>query len=314
MAIKLSNLTFTDEDDIVPASALEQILNTEVANTLAVDDIIIGTGNDYGLENVSVLSTDDGNDIINGIENLEPEFDSSYGLVNSGTLDADDDNDIITGIEDLESEFDSSYGLVNSVILDADDDNDIITGIEDLESEFDSSYGLVNSGILDADDDNDIITGTSRVEGLVNSGTLNTDEGRDILTGTASNHYRSFGTLIINRIKCLKNGADRFGPDDTYITINGKRVWGDYNMKRGRTRSVNHYSKRDLNNPNNWGTPTNSNPVIELFDLDNSWSADELMGRFAPGDTFGMERKQQVRGNGSIYEVYYSYTRSLELW
>jgi hypothetical protein len=123
MAIKLSNLTFTDEDDIASPSAVEQILNTEVANTLtADDDIIIGTGNDYGFENVSVLSTDDGNGALTGIENLEPEFDSSYGIVNFGTLNADEDNDILTGTS-------RDDGIVNFGMLNADEGNDTITGV-----------------------------------------------------------------------------------------------------------------------------------------------------------------------------------------
>jgi hypothetical protein len=42
MAIELSNLTFTDQDDIVPLSGVEQILNTGVANTLAGNDSITG--------------------------------------------------------------------------------------------------------------------------------------------------------------------------------------------------------------------------------------------------------------------------------
>ncbi len=40
MESELSNLTFTDEDDIVPGSGVEQILNTGIANTFAGDDII----------------------------------------------------------------------------------------------------------------------------------------------------------------------------------------------------------------------------------------------------------------------------------
>jgi hypothetical protein len=35
MAIELSNLTFTNQDDIVPSSGVEEILNTDIANTLA---------------------------------------------------------------------------------------------------------------------------------------------------------------------------------------------------------------------------------------------------------------------------------------
>jgi hypothetical protein len=43
MAIELSNLTFTDQADIVPPSGVEEILNTGIANTLAGNDTITGT-------------------------------------------------------------------------------------------------------------------------------------------------------------------------------------------------------------------------------------------------------------------------------
>jgi hypothetical protein len=54
MAIELSNLTFTEQDDIVPASEVDEIVNTGVANTIAGNDIITGitTGSDrFGILN-----------------------------------------------------------------------------------------------------------------------------------------------------------------------------------------------------------------------------------------------------------------------
>jgi hypothetical protein len=47
MAIELSNITFTDQDDIVPLSGVEQILNTGVANALAGNDTITGIRDFY---------------------------------------------------------------------------------------------------------------------------------------------------------------------------------------------------------------------------------------------------------------------------
>jgi len=244
MTSKISNLTFTDEDDIASMSAVEQILNTEVANTLATDDIIIGTGNDYGFENISVLSTDDSNDTITGIENLDPEFDSSYDLVNSGTLNADEDNDLLTG--------------------------------------------------------------TLREDDLVNSGTLKADEDNDIITGTASRNGLRGGTdpytmLRIHSITCVKNGADFISPDDTYMTVNGTGLWGDYNMIRGLTRFVNISITSFI--------PTNQslNPRIELFDRDNC-SRDDSLGGFTASPAFLHDyRVQEVRGSRSIYKIYYSF-------
>lgn len=227
MAIELSNLTFTDEDDIVFTSEVEPIVNTEVANTFAVDGIIIGTGNYFGFENVSVLSTDDGN---------------------------------------------------------TDDGNDTLTGIENLQPEFGSSYDVVNSGTLSADEDNDILTGTASHNGF-------------------RNNDRYYNTLTIHSIKCLNNGADHFGPDDTYIRMYGKRIWGDYNMRGGQTRSVNYST-----------TVQTFGEWVELFDKDGSWSRDDSMGGFHVGqwDAFNPDTglaMKQVHGSGSTYEVYYTFAR-----
>jgi len=98
MAIELSNLTFNDEDDIVPSFGVEQILNTGVANTLAGNDTIIGTGDTYklfypegvGILNFGTFNTAEGNDLITGTGSLR-------GIDNSGTLNTADGNDTITG-------------------------------------------------------------------------------------------------------------------------------------------------------------------------------------------------------------------------
>jgi hypothetical protein len=73
MAIKLSNLTFTEQDDIVPVSGVERIINTGIANTFAGNDIITRTGypdTGFGRTKSTVkydmLNTGDGNDIITG--------------------------------------------------------------------------------------------------------------------------------------------------------------------------------------------------------------------------------------------------------
>jgi len=161
MAIELSDLTFTDEDDIVPASGEEQIINTGIANTLAGNDIITSTGV-YGLENSGTFNTDDGNDIITNTSVV-----IGITLNSSSTLDTGKGNDVITGTAA------GYYGLLNSGTLNTDDGNDIITGTAGL-------YGLlINSGaILDTGKGNDIITGTA-IEGIANSGTINTGNNED---------------------------------------------------------------------------------------------------------------------------------------
>jgi len=79
MAIELSNLKFTDEDDIVPMSGLEErLINTGIANTLAGNDIITGTGGRYSIFNSGTLNTADGNDIITGIHS-DPGEDTIFG-------------------------------------------------------------------------------------------------------------------------------------------------------------------------------------------------------------------------------------------
>jgi hypothetical protein len=78
MAIELSSLTFTDQDDIVPASGVEEIFNTGIANTLAGNDIITGNGgnrNGAGIRNqLGIINTSNGNDIITGIYNQKENF------------------------------------------------------------------------------------------------------------------------------------------------------------------------------------------------------------------------------------------------
>ncbi len=235
MAMKLSNLTFIDEDDIVAASGVKQILNVELVNNLVGEDRITGTGNDYSFNNVSVLDIDDG--------------------------------------------------------------NDTITGIEDLQPNFGSSYDIVNSGILNTEENNDILTGISRDDAMVNSGNLNADEDNDILTGIASRRdFYGARKLKIHSITCRFADKDPIGPDDTYIEINGSRVWGDYNMLQWWHRAVDY----SVDIPQ-----YSSVPWVELFDDDNGWSSNDSIGGFTPKDTGGRETMEIV-GAGGSYLVYYS--------
>jgi hypothetical protein len=193
MAIELSNIIFTDQDDIVPLFGVEEIVNTGIANTLAGNDLIIGTANnDYGFGNIGTLNTDEGNDTITGIGSsygivtgYGSTFDTgkgndvitgtgSSGLGNEGTLNTDDGNDTITGTG-------YDYGIVtrHNSNLDTGNDNDVITGT----STGYSSTGFENMGTFKTGDGNDIIAGTGGAFGLRNRGTLNTDDGNDTITG-----------------------------------------------------------------------------------------------------------------------------------
>ena len=69
MALELSTIWFTSQDDIVPASGVEQIFNTGIANTLDGNDILIGTGANFGFVNYGTINTAGGRDIIIGTSN-----------------------------------------------------------------------------------------------------------------------------------------------------------------------------------------------------------------------------------------------------
>src|SRR4028119_1713506 len=113
MAIELSNITFTDQADIVPASGVEQILNTGVANALAGNDTITGIGRtfdmpggdpgayDYGLKNSGTFNTAEGDDVITGTAGLA-------GIINSGTFNTAEGNDRISASSALETGLDNT--------------------------------------------------------------------------------------------------------------------------------------------------------------------------------------------------------------
>jgi hypothetical protein len=94
MEIELSNLTFTDEDDVVPTFGVEELFsNSGIANTLAGNDRITGVGAGWGFSifnsGYGTLITGEGNDTITGTGYFS-------SIVNHGTLNTEEDNDIIT--------------------------------------------------------------------------------------------------------------------------------------------------------------------------------------------------------------------------
>ena len=152
MTIELSTITFTDQDDIVPSSGVERILNTGVANTLAGNDTITGSG---------------------GYDYYNPSTGSGYGIYNTGTLNTAEGNDIITGTG-------PQGGIYNTDTLNTAEGNDIITGTGSG-----TGYGIYNTGTFNTVEGNDIITATAGFggeDGIYNTGTFNTAEGNDIIT------------------------------------------------------------------------------------------------------------------------------------
>lgn len=100
--------------------------------------------------------------------------------------------------------------------------------------------------------------------------------------------------IFIDQIQSIKAGADLIGKDDTYMTINGNKIWGDKSFSTGQTRNV------------NIGTSTlGSFARVELFDKDGFLNRDDRMGGFTAYNTFGSLQRARVRGSGSIYDIYY---------
>jgi hypothetical protein len=214
MAIELSSLTFTEQDDVVPASGMEEISNTGSANTLAGNDTVIGTKeitidtppqNRFGsIFNSGTLNTADGSDIITGTINrreipfIPPDQDYDYyifydnyysayaaGIYNIGSIYTGEDDDRITGINEAVSSFGYDYGIyAEGGTIDTGDGNDIITGITQKGKGIYSSNSNINTG-----DGNDTITAsTLDFYGLYiqDTGGIDTGKGNDIITGTAS--------------------------------------------------------------------------------------------------------------------------------
>ena len=233
MAIELSTITFTDGDDIVPACGEDEILNTGIANTLAGNDIIIGTkemtttdtpfqDRFSSIFNSGTLNTADGDDTITGtISGIEDSHDyySYYGIYNIGSIYTGDGNDKITGS--------GVYGLVNYFTIVTDNGNDTISGTGEG-----GAAGLYTQKTINAGDGDDIITGTNTSGGgygifngfgtpdEIASTTLDTGDGNDIVTGIAA--FGIFNLGIIN----TGNGADSIICDASFNEGTG---YGFYN-------------------------------------------------------------------------------------
>jgi len=192
MAIELSNLTFTEQDDIVPQSGVEEIVNTGLANTLAGNDIINGESG-------------------NSIPDVEVP-DPKAGIFNTGTINTEGGNDKLTGIfNDLTNNSSTGYGIYNvEGVIDTGEGNDILTGIGIDRGIFGQS-GTLNTG-----NGNDIITGTGFFGIENNWDTFNTGDGSDIITGIGT----KFGGI-------LNYGPINTGADDDIIrgtTMSGSGI------------------------------------------------------------------------------------------
>jgi hypothetical protein len=202
MAIDLSHLTFTDQNDIVPQSGVEQIVNTGIANTLAGHDEITGTGGDsIGIVNLdwSFFYTDDGDDIITGTGTggIFLGYGSDFGTGKG--------NDRIIGMG-LDN-----YGIVtlDFARFNTDDGDDTIEG-------FGFEIGIINSiaSTIDTGKGNDLIHATAGLIGIRNHGTINTGSGEDSITITNINP-------LANYLALYNYGIIDTGDDDDVIRSTG---------------------------------------------------------------------------------------------
>jgi len=179
MAIELSNLTFTDQADVVPFSGVEEILNTGVANTLAGDDIITGIGL-YGISILpfATLISGGGNDTITGISTGNIVT-SGTGIVNNGLIETGDGDDVITGTTA------QGYGIVNGGIISTGNGNDLIIGIGDISRNDIYNYGIINTG----NGDDSIIASGSFRSGFDNQGSVFLGNGKDYFKGFGSGNF-----------------------------------------------------------------------------------------------------------------------------
>src|SRR4028119_1485010 len=194
MATELSNLTFTNEDDIVPASGVEEIVNTGIANTLAGKDKITGNGETlrdffWGLRTIGIynksngtISTDNGDDEITGYGNIGI-YNESHGTINTGN-----GRDKITGYaRQTGSSKNNTVGVFNYGTINTDSGDDTISGY----ATGDYPGGVINIGSINTGNGDDNIIGDGLSGGVSNGagGTINTGNGDDSIIGTSSQDW-----------------------------------------------------------------------------------------------------------------------------
>jgi hypothetical protein len=209
MTIELSNLTFTEQDDIVPQSGEEEIRNEGIANTLAGNDTINGRGGKYSIFNIGTLNTADGNDIITAIRSFEiiEEYPNDFGAGirnEGGTIDTGDGNDTLTGVHNFNQRKNSfdGYGIDNERgIIDTGNGDDLITGLNQARG----GVGIRSlSGIINTGDGNDRVIATARVGILSVETAFNTGNGDDRIEATSNTE---FGIGILNQSGSIDTGA-----------------------------------------------------------------------------------------------------------
>ncbi len=239
---RLSDITFTDQDDIVPLSGKAILRNYSplIVNTLAGNDIInadneIVDKDTYyypgAFPNISAfsnqgttLNTAEGNDEITGVVSQKAEdwVWNHYGILNElggnynleGRIDTGDGNDKIFGIIQPGINGDGIYN--NKSTIDTGDGDDKIIGISHTHMGINNGNGFINTG-----NGKDTITGIGVTWGIRNySATFNTNDGDDIITGNSKNYYGIENTKFIY----TGDGNDKITGTGGSIGINNKGI------------------------------------------------------------------------------------------
>jgi hypothetical protein len=105
----------------------------------------------------------------------------------------------------------------------------------------------------------------------------------------------SINFLLIDSIEAVVANADTAGRDETYITVNGSRIFGPKSMGSGSSAVVNR------------GLGVQGTARVQLFDEDGFLNGgDDSMGGFTiTQPTNNSLASRQVSGSGSTYNVFY---------
>ena len=102
----------------------------------------------------------------------------------------------------------------------------------------------------------------------------------------------------ITGIQAIKADADTgwwWKDDDTFLTIDGKKVFGPKSFKSGTFRKVS--IKRDVG----------SSGRIEAFDEDKVFTGNDYLGGFTVSSPT-KDGRARISGSGSVYDIYYNAT------
>jgi hypothetical protein len=240
----LYDITFTEQDDIVPLSGKALITNTLpfIINTLAGNDIINADNersddDDFpgaypyrvAFYNEATLNTAEGNDSITGIVSQNTDYPwDHYGILNEsgnygreGRIDTGDGNDIIRGIIQLGIYGDGIYNKRGTI--DTGDGDDKIIGLSER------GEGIVmEGGTIITGDGQDTVSGIGASYGmyLYSDSILDTGEDNDIITGSINSsgiiNTGSGNDSIIANTEFSNRGLENLGfigTDDGNDTI-----------------------------------------------------------------------------------------------